>query len=270
MILNYPSDVKTEKEKLDYIVKNEDLIFDQAKTMFKKADGFGGAVTVLRDMNTTKAVKAEDLLEKDSIEAKLAINTTNVLDSHGDLHLNGMWDKSIKETGSRVLHLQEHKRTFKDTIARGKNLKVYTETVAWKDLGFKMDGETEVLTFDSNILKSENDYMFGEYAKGNVSEHSVGMMYVKMTTCINDEDYPVQKENWDKYAPMVANKSALKSTNVFWAVSEAKVIEGSAVPLGSNSFTPTVSIKEIEVTDHVDLTDEQIKENATKAWLNIK
>ena len=85
--------------------------------------------------------------------------------------------------------------------------------------------------------------MFTEYKKGNVTEHSVGMQYVKMVTCINDEDYPVQKENWDKYIKEAANPEALGKGKIFWAVTEAKVIEGSAVPLGSNSFTPTQSIK---------------------------
>jgi len=261
MRLQYPPEIKSEKEKLDYIVKNEQHIFDLAKTMYKEADSFGGSVLVMRDGIANKAFDTATLLQRDSIKARVAISSSNILDSHLDLHLPKMWDKSIKESGHRILHLSMHSRTFKDIIAKGDDLRVFTETVTWKQLGFNIEGSTELLSFDSNIKKSQNEEMFKEYAKGNVTEHSVGMMYVKMITCINDEDYPVQKENWDKYAPMVHNKEALKTTNVFWAQQEAKVIEGSAVPLGSNPFTPTQTIK-----NNV-LGIEQAKAEALKQWL---
>jgi hypothetical protein len=47
----------------------------------------------------------------------------------------------------------------------------------------------------------------------------------------------------------VANKSDIESEGYFWAVTEAKIIEGSAVLKGSNYATPTISVnipKEIE------------------------
>ena len=75
-------------------------------------------------------------------------------------------------------------------------------------------------------------------------------MYVKIEMCINsDSKWDVEeKENWDKYYPMVANKEMADNYGYFWAVSEAKVIEGSAVPLGSNPATPTLNISETKST----------------------
>lgn len=233
---------ETNKERLDYIVQNEEAIFAVAKSTIKEADAIGGAPIVLRkDIEAAKATP-EELLEKDVITGKLAINTTNVIDSHLDLHIPGLWDKSLQEN-KRILHLAEHKRSFDSVISRGEDLKAYTEELNWKQLGFDMEGTTEVLTFDSKIRKSQHEEMFREYAKGNVTEHSVGMQYVKLVTCINDEEYPVQYENWQKYFPMAANGESFKG-DIFWAVLEAKVIEGSAVLMGSNPFTPTESIKE--------------------------
>jgi len=258
---------ETEKQMLDYIVANEQTIIAQSKMQIKEADGLGMPPTLLfgfGDKPTSKEEGEINLAEKDSIKAKLAINTTNVIDSHQDLHVSGLWDKSLKEN-KRILHLQEHSRKFKDVISKGNDLKAYTEEKSWKDLGFDMDGKTEVLTFDSTIRKSVNTYMFDQYAKGMVEEHSVGMMYVKIVTCINDEEYPVQKENWDKYFPLAANKDSFTG-KVFWAVLEAKAIEGSAVLLGSNSFTPTQEIKALEFEEPRQ-TKEEIEKQALIDWL---
>lgn len=61
--------------------------------------------------------------------------------------------------------------------------------------------------------------------------------------CINDEDYGAQYEAWQKYYPEVANKEVADEIGYFWAIKEAKIIEGSAVPRGSNCLTPTLSIE---------------------------
>ena len=53
------------------------------------------------------------------------------------------------------------------------------------------------------------------------------------------------KDNYDKYISHVANKEQIQG-GVFYAVTEAKLIEGSAVLLGSNPITPTLEIEEIK------------------------
>ena len=254
MIIQDLPKFETEKELFDHIVKEEDAIFTQAKMQLKKADGFGFTPKLLKKEFSEKGASVDDLLAKDVLEATLIINTTNVIDSHKDLHIPGLWDKSLNEN-KRVLHLEEHKRGFANIISKGEDLKAYTETVTWKSLGFDMEGKTEALTFDSNIRKNQHAFMHEQYAKGYVDEHSVGMQYVKMATCINDEDYPVQKENWDKYIKLAANPEVLGKEKLFWAITEAKVIEGSAVPLGSNSFTPTQSIKQEPTKEETNKAD---------------
>tara|TARA_R110000851_G_scaffold137954_1_gene274061 strand:+ start:1478 stop:2269 length:792 start_codon:yes stop_codon:yes gene_type:complete len=254
---------KVEKEYLDFIVENEDLIKETKKATIKLADGFGSS-TVSVDRKLENVSKGVLDVEKTELTVKVAINTTNIIDSHSDMHVKGLWDENLKQRGDKILHLQEHKRTFDAVISRGDSLKAYAKEYTWKELGYDLKGTTQALMFDSTISKTVNEFMFEQYSKGFVTEHSVGMQYVKMITCIDDEDYPVQKENWDKYAPLVANKDALEGRKVFWAVTEAKAIEGSAVLMGSNSFTPTVSIKE-------EPTEEELKNeaklNAFKKWL---
>ena len=116
--------------------------------------------------------------------------------------------------------------------------------MSFKELGYDHTGKSEVLIFDASIEKDRNSYMFDQYAKGYVKNHSVGMQYVKLEMAINSESSFDKEEKavWDKYYPAIANKSDVDQQGYFWAVTEAKVIEGSAVPMGSNFVTPTISI----------------------------
>jgi hypothetical protein len=87
--------------------------------------------------------------------------------------------------------------------------------------------------------------MFDLYRKGRVNNHSVGMQYVKIYLCINSEEamYSSEKANWDKYYSQVVNKEVADEKGYFWAVTEAKIVEGSAVVKGSNSQTPSLEIE---------------------------
>ena len=113
----------------------------------------------------------------------------------------------------------------------------------WKDLGYNADGTTEALIFDSTVKASRNAYMFDQYKNGYVDNHSVGMQYVKLELAVNDEDYEKEKNFFDKYIDEVTNKEDAINQGYFWVVTEAKVIEGSAVPMGSNPITPTLENK---------------------------
>lgn len=241
MKLNIPT-FKTQKELFQFIVDNEELLITQKKSEIKLADGVGFNTIVLKDFNQTKSTP-EDLLKKEEFKVTVVINTTNIMDSHKDVHIPGLWDKSLQEN-KRIMHIQEHKsHEFDKIISSGNDLKAYTKSYTWKQLGLNAKGKTEALMFDSNVKKERNPYMHEQYAKGFVDNHSVGMQYVKLITCINDEDYPVQKENWDKYFPEVINGDVAEKSGIFWAILEAKAIEGSAVPSGSNPITPTLAIK---------------------------
>ena len=129
-------------------------------------------------------------------KAELVINTTNILDSHGDVHLKGIWNKSVKEQKNIYL-LQEHKMTFDHIITDKVNASV--QAMTWGDLGFDYEGKTEALVFNTEIDKGRNPYMFQQYSKGYVKEHSVGMRYVKISLAINsDKRYDEEeKEVWE-------------------------------------------------------------------------
>lgn len=228
---------KTDKELLDFIVENKEDILYSKKQTYKKADGFSSNVVIAKSFGVSKsAIQNKD----DDIDAVLIINTTNLLDSHNDVHIKGLWDKSISEN-KKIKHLQEHQMSFDKIIADKDDLKVYTKEYTWKQLGYDAKGKTEALVFESKIKKDRNPFMHKQYLENNVDNHSVGMRYMKLVLCINNEDYGAEFEAWEKYAPSVANTADLERTKYFWAVTEAKAIEGSAVPIGSNPITPTYS-----------------------------
>lgn len=193
----------------------------------------------------SKAEVSAAIDEPTVLNAKLVINTTNLIDSHNDCHIPGLWKKTISEIQMLYL-LQEHSMKFDKVIADSvkDDLKASTETVSWSELGYSYSGDTEALIFQTKIRKDRNPFMFEQYAKGYVHNHSVGMRYNKLYLCINrdDAEYAAEKDNWDKYYPLVANKEVADACGYFWAVTEAKLVEGSAVVKGSNEATPAMSI----------------------------
>ena len=229
---------ETKKELYSFLVANKSTLVAQKKAETKEADGFAFTET---SQITAKSIN-KDSEEKDVLTVKAVINTTNILDSHGDVHIPGIWSKSVKEN-KNILHVREHQSSkFDYIISQGKDLNVTTESFSFKELGFKFDGNTEALLFESKIRKSANEFMYNRYKDGNVSNHSVGMRYVKLALAINDKDEVSEFAVWEKYYGQIANKADADNAGYFWAVTEAKVIEGSAVPLGSNTVTPTISV----------------------------
>ena len=224
------------------IEKKSDLLAQKMNTV-KFADGVGVSLET-KDYDGG-AAKAHTTTNENEIKVKAVINTTNLMDSHKDVHLPGLWTKSLKEN-KRIMHIQEHQSSsFEKIISSGDDLKASAKTMSWKSLGFNADGNTQALVFDSTVKASRNKYMFDLYKSGFVDNHSVGMRYVKISMAINSDDdaYITEKAVWDKYYSEIANNKEADNTGYFWAVTEAKVIEGSAVPMGSNPITPTISIK---------------------------
>lgn len=231
----------SKKELFAFLSENKDTLIAQKKSVVKWADGMLYSNPLVNVKGKAFKAGAIDVTDVDEIKAELAINTTNWLDSHKDVHLKSLWNKSLKENRN-LLFLQEHSLRFDKIIADGDDLDASAKLMNWKDLGFNATGTTEVLHFGVNIKKSRNPYMFNQYAKGYVKNHSVGMRYVKLLLAINDEDYGAEYEAWEKYFPEIINSEAAEKSGYFWAVKEAQVIEGSAVPIGSNTMTPTISV----------------------------
>ena len=93
------------------------------------------------------------------------------------------------------------------------------------------------------MLKEYDQRIFRDYKNGKINQHSIGLYYVKIFLCVNDEDYKQEFAAWNKYIDMVINRDQVEEDGYFWAVTEIKLIECSAVLAGANSLTPTLEVK---------------------------
>lgn len=239
------TDFNSIEEKIKYILENKDAYVSEKKAAVKHADGYGIMYQVSSSKDKANKADKDNNEEEDVLTVKAIINTTKLMDSHDDVHIDGLWKKTLQEN-KRIKHLQEHNsREFKGIISDGEDLKAYTKDFAWKDLGFEKEGSTQALVFDSKVRKSRNPFMYNQYKNGWVDNHSVGMRYVKIEFAADPAKYEDEEANavFMKHIEDIANKEDVYKQGYFWAVYEAKAIEGSAVPDGSNSITPTMEVK---------------------------
>lgn len=253
---------------IDEIVKNKEVLIAQKKATLKFSDAIVHNSSDSNKLTTIKAEVNDENMEIGVLKAELVINTTNIIDSHMDCHIPNLWNKSIKEQKTIFL-LQEHDMSFSKIIADSvnDNLVASAKDFSWSELGFNFKGNTQALVYNTDIKSKRNDFMFNQYKNGYVLEHSVGMRYLKIYLCVNSDnpDYSAEKDNWDKYYPIVVNKEVADNKGYFWAVTEAQFVEGSAVVKGSNYATPVISItenktdKETEPTKEVTQEEEPMK-----------
>jgi len=233
-------DFADKRQLIDWLISNKSALLAQKKSTIKHGDAISYSPSLVNDKG--EVTKSETISETATkIKVRSIINTTKLFDSHGDVHIDQLWNKSLKETKDFYL-VNQHDFSFEGIISD--NVKAFAKQVNWSDLGYDYAGQTQALVFDSVISKAESPDMFARYAQGKVKNHSVGMRYVKVDLAVNDDRYEKEYKVWEKYYPDIVNKSDVDEVGYFWAVQEAKIIEGSAVVRGSNHITPTQSVIE--------------------------
>lgn len=211
-------------------------------------------------------------IDEGMIKVTPVINSCYWYDSHGDVHIPGIWNKSLSDNSKRaangIFHLQEHSMKFQNIIAEYGDVNPYVRSVSWRELGVEFDGATECLCFDSTVRKEVNQYMFDLYSKKRVKNHSVGMYYVNIDLAVNfdSKDFEEEYALWKKYIDFIPNADEAKEDGMFWAVTEAKVIEGSSVVIGSNTITPTLNDKSTFIEPEIPTQTEPPK---NKSWFSL-
>jgi len=233
------------QELFDYLRKNKSMLINQKKSAVKAPEyGFGIAQTnedyLKPDSNKEFGIIATDT-KKTTV--KCVINASNIIDSYLDLHLPKLFNRSVKNNKD-PLHLQEHKMLYDFIIGDGlEEVKSYVTTMSWKNLGYEFEGKTDLLMHDV-YFTGRNPTMEERYKANQVKYHSVGMQYVELFFCVDSEEkwWREEKDNFDQYIEMAVNPDVAKENGYFWAVKEAKEVEGSAVVRGACPTTPTISI----------------------------
>jgi hypothetical protein len=231
----------TKKELFKYLVQNKAELIALKKSAIKYTDCVYG-VLLSEDITTKAKYPYENNEEKGILKRTIIGNTYNWMDSHDDVHLNGIFSESIKARGTKIFHLNNHIRDFSAKV--GKPSAIYEKEISWRELGQGKTGMTEALFMESEIKKAYNPMLFDAYLNDEVDQHSVGMQYVNIALAVNDkEDYPREYEEWQKHISKIGNRQRAEDKGYFFAVYEAKLIEISAVLLGSNELTPTLGNK---------------------------
>ena len=233
------------------VVKNKAEIISLKKAEVKTVKGG------LTSVSKTSAIKGVFKDSELSLQRTIVGNTYLWMDSHDDVHAKNIFSKSIQET-KNIFHLHDHE--FKITAKVGEPLKVYEQNISWKDLGVEKEGSTQALLMDTEIIKDYNSQVFTEYKNNKINQHSVGMVYVKIDLAVNDPEYEDEYKVWSDNIDSIGNQEKAEKKGYFWLVREAKLIEISAVLMGSNELTPTLQEHEDpEEADTITSTNEPTK-----------
>lgn len=223
--------------------KNIDDIISFKKATEQKSHEKGQAVTcrVLDPVKLQGAVKA---LNVDPAYYYIAVNSTAILDSHDDLHVTGIWDKSVKEQQGKNYLVADHELTIDDTIVRKEHVEMLIVTIPFALLGKDYAGDTQALIYkvakDKVIHTKAKDWL----ESGDAIEASVRMQYITILFAMdsNDPEDATLKANYDKYLPYIANKADFEYISYYFIILEAKnVRESSLVLAGSNPATGPIN-----------------------------
>lgn len=199
------------------------------------------------------------------------INTINYLDSHKDVHLTGIWDKSAKEQNGKTYYIINHELMIGKIISYPKDVSIYVKDMTWKDLGRNYPGSTQALIFKAKLTERSNKDAYDAIKAGEELQNSVRMQYVRLELAINSTEdyYKEEKAVWTKYSPLVVNQEELNETGYFWAVHEAKIyLEGSAVLAGSNPVTPIYTEEPKHIEPPAGTQERAVPDTRTKEALN--
>lgn len=236
---------KTNSERFAYLKKNAKSLIAQKKSMPITSDDYSygcKSITYAKGTEATKEEQTDETLKKDEIKVSVIANLSGWCDSHRDVLMPDCWKKTISERGASnkqlIYHLKNHKYTTDDII--GKNVEMTSEMVNLEQFNIKSDiKQAQALIGTSIVSKRYDQKAYELYFDDEVKQHSIGLRYVKLVLCINseDEEYKEEKANWEKYFDKVINKETVNSRGYFWAVTEIKLLEYSAVLFGSNELT---------------------------------
>lgn len=236
-------DFKSKSEMYKALKANQNLIIDSKKATVKFTDWLDMRVMAVKSQDAEKA-------EGEEVEIKLGdyifpvINTTNYLDSHGDVHIDDIWNVSIADQKNKVYYIINHDLEIGKVIAYPDDVVPMVKSMAWTELGRPYSGLTQALIFKVKLTErgnaDANQAIIGKVALQN----SIRMRYIRMKLCINDTAQYFKEEyaNWLQYVDKVANREEVEDLGYFWAILEAQIYkEGSAVLFGSNDVTPILT-----------------------------
>ena len=160
------------------IKRNKGKLIELKRAEDRKSDPFFFGIET--ETSTTKAVAG---LKEGNIYP--VINTTKIMDSHNDVHLDGIWNKTLSDQQGKIFYVTDHDMKINSVIAYPKDVRAFVQTVAWTDLGKSFEGNTQALMFEVPEEKVKHSGAKEIIEQKIDIEHSVRMQYVKLELAID-------------------------------------------------------------------------------------
>jgi hypothetical protein len=252
----------------DDLRKNANDIIALKKADIIKACDKGLSVNCKSIVDFSKFNEQSKAIKFDDNYYHIAVNSTRILDSHDDLHWDGLWGKSVKENQGKNYLVEDHDLQIGKVIVRKEHIEMFTAKVPFSLLGYDYEGETEALIYKFPKDKVKSEIVKEWLDSGDAIEASVRMQYVTIELAmdsLNPQDEK-EKERYDNYINQIANKDDFEYIPYFFLIKEAKnVRESSLVPFGSNSVTGNIRTNEpTKVTQ--EQTDPPASSQKTKSF----
>lgn len=252
-----------QKELFNYLKSNRKLIIAQKCSTPHKSDEFDFGAIELRanakekiGAKVSKSFALKDDLMDDEVGVDIVTNMAGWCDSYMDVLIPDCWDRTIAEKGASnkqlIYHLKNHGDVWNgyttDHII-GSNVQMSSKWIDLSQFNIESDIKQGQALIGSSIVKKKYDSKcFHLYSDDEIKQHSIGLRYIKIFLCMNsnEEEHTYEKENWDKYYKYVINKDKVDGRGYFWAVTEIKLFEYSAVLFGANELTTVQATSKTE------------------------
>jgi hypothetical protein len=160
------------------------------------------------------------------------------------LLVDGLWTKSTQERQKKNYLLVDHEMKVLSTVVKKEYVEMFTASIPFSLLGKSYAGYTEVLFYkvpkDKVLIQEVKDWL----ESGDEIQASVRMKYIQISLALNSDDKEDirERETYDEYYPLIANKEDFEEIEYFFVVKEAaNVMESSLVLFGSNSTTGVIN-----------------------------
>lgn len=239
--IHFPDkEFSTKEELFDCLKANLSIIEDQKKAKIYESYKKGQAMT-MKPIDVSKFdIEQQKALNLDNNYYYIAFNSTRILDGHEDVHIDGIWKKTLQEKQFKNYVVTDHELEVLNTVVRKEYVEIFTAKVPFSLLGKSYSGNTEILIYKFPKDKVQIPVVKEWLESGDELQGSVRMRYIKFVFCMdsNNPDDAEAKANYDKYYGYIANKDDFEYIPYFFAILEASnEKESSFVIYGSNSVT---------------------------------
>lgn len=243
----------TKADAYSYLRKNSKDIIAQKRAFPTTTDDleFGYSIIQTEKKFTTKSKDGGEVQVEDAeVKVDIIANMSGWCDSQMDVMIEDNWNKSIKDLGASgqrlFYHLKDHGERYQYTLGAviGRDPELYTKDVSLDMFNFKSDiKKAQGLLMTSTVPESYDCKAYQLYRDKQIKQHSIGLQYIKIYLCMDSEEDEdaMYKDNWKKYYKGVLNKERVDARGYFWAITESKILEVSAVLFGSNELTNVIS-----------------------------